>query len=257
MKERFNKMWDSANIIVAALIIGICIVIGFKAIAINMKTIEINVSEKTMQKFIDGMKSLGGPRGEGPGGDIRPAQGSKRVEGVLAGSNPIKGNAEAPVLMVQFSDFQCPFSKRFYKEVFPQIEKEYISTGKVKFAYRDFPLEFHPLAKGAAAASRCAGKENKYWEMFDKLSQNEQIDTESLKKYAQEIKLDMQAFNGCLNEQKVKDEVDKDFKEGSGFGVSGTPSFFINGRFVVGAQPLDIFKKIIEEELKNPKNKNR
>lgn len=256
MKEHFNKIWDSANIIVVALIIGICIVIGFKAIATNMRTMEINVSEKTMQKFIDGIKSLRGP-GEWPGGEMRPVPGSKRVEGVVPGSNPVKGNAKAPVLMVQFSDFQCPFSKRFYKEVFPQIEKEYISTGKVKFAYRDFPLDFHPLAKGAAAASRCAGRQNKYWEMFDKLSQSEALDTESLKKYAQEIKLDMQVFNACLNEQKIKDGIEKDLKDGLGFGVSGTPSFFINGRFVVGAQPFDIFKKIIEEELKNPRNKNR
>jgi protein-disulfide isomerase len=257
MKEYISKIWNTMNIIVAALIIGASIIIAAKTAVPKINTIEVAFSENTMRRFITGMRDSRYPGPQAPAAEERPEPGSKRVEGVLGGSNPVKGDTNAPVLMVEFSDFQCPFSHRFYQDTFPQIEKEYIAGGKLKFAYRDFPLGFHPLAKPAAVACRCAGKQGRYWEMFDKLGHGESQDAEKLQSHAKEIGLDMKTFGDCLNEQKIKDEVENDLKEGARLGISGTPAFFINGRFIEGAYPFDAFKKIIEEELRNSKDKGR
>jgi protein-disulfide isomerase len=182
--------------------------------------------------------------------------GEIRVEGVVSGTNPIKGRPEAKVLIIEFSDFQCPYSKMFYKQTFPQIDKEYISSGKVKFAYRDFPLSFHPQAIPAAVAARCAGRQGKYWQMFDKLISEDSLDKEALKKYSQELGLKQRSFEECLNKPEIKEDIGKDISDAHKSGVNGTPAFFINGRFVSGAYRFEGFKKIIEEELSaSPKKK--
>jgi protein-disulfide isomerase len=179
--------------------------------------------------------------------------GSQKVEGMTSGTSQIKGANNAPVLMVEFSDFECSFSKRFYQETFPQIEKEYISTGKVKFAYRDFPLPFHSQAMPAALAARCAGKSGKFWEIFDKFSHSDKLDQDTITMAAKEVGLDKDSFTLCLNDSKVKSEVQKDMDEGSKFGVRGTPAFFINGRMIFGALPFEGFKQVIDQELKKAK----
>ena len=178
-----------------------------------------------------------------------PNPGDTKIEGVTQGENPVKGNANAPVLIVEFSDFECPFSKKFYRETLPQLEKDYISTGKVRFAYRDFPLAMHSQAFNAAVAARCAGKQKKFWGMFDKISGIERLDPSSLAKAAESLGLKMQDFNACMGDPSVMAQVKKDNEEGTKFGVSGTPSFFVNGRFLVGAYPFEAFKAAIEEEL--------
>ena len=182
---------------------------------------------------------------------IPPELGSEKVEGVTPGTNQVKGAASAPVLMVEFSDFECPFSKKFSLETFPQIEKEYISTGKVKFAYRDF--SFHLQTKSPVTASRCAGKLGKYWEMFDKISKSVMLEKDSISIFAKEIGLDKDNFTRCLNDPSVKNEIQKDIDEAAKFGVKGTPAFFINGRMLLGAMPFEVFKQVIDEELKKTK----
>jgi protein-disulfide isomerase len=180
--------------------------------------------------------------------------GSQKFEGVTSGGNQVKGAANAPVLIVEFSDFECPFSKRFYQETFPQIEKEYISTGKVKFAFRDFPLPFHDQAMPAAIASRCAGEQGKYWEMFAKLlSSAEKLDSQVITISAHEAGLNKEEFTSCFNDPASKEQVMKDLKEGAKFNIGGTPVFFINGRKVEGALPFEAFKQVIEEELNSSK----
>jgi protein-disulfide isomerase len=179
--------------------------------------------------------------------------GSQKVEGVTAGATQVKGDAGAPVLIVEFSDFECPFSKRFYQETFPQIEKEYIATGKVKFAYRDFPLPFHNQALPAAIAARCADKSGKYWAIFDKFSNSETIDQNTISISAKESGLEKDNFERCFNDPAVKNEVSKDMDAADKLGVRSTPSFFINGRKIEGALPFEAFKQVIEEELKKVK----
>jgi len=162
----------------------------------------------------------------------------------------VKGNPDAPVTIVEFSDYECPFCGRHFKQTYPQIVSEYVDTGKVKIVFRDFPLGFHAKAQKAAEAAECAGKQGKYWEMHDKLYENQDaLDIENLKQYAKELKLDTNKFNACLDSGEMEDEVQADMDEGSNYGVTGTPAFFINGRLLSGAQPFSAFKQIIDEEL--------
>lgn len=249
MNENFKNLGMAAAVVVASLILGICFVIGISMLTKAIKAKEIVISDQSINKIIGAIQSA--KQGEAAAQPKMPEPGKKRVEGVNAGKAAIKGKTNAPVLLVEFSDFQCPYSKMFYKQTFPQIDKDYIATGKVKFAYRDYPLAFHPQAKPAAIAAACAAKQNKYWQMFDKLMPATALDEASIQNYAKEIGLNPTSFSSCLKDEKIAQEVDKEMKEGEGFGVQGTPAFFINGRFVVGVYPFEAFKKIIEEELKS------
>jgi len=167
-----------------------------------------------------------------------------------ADDDPVKGEKTAKLTIIEFSDFQCPFCAKFYNDAYKQIDTEYIKTGKVKLVFRDFPLGFHENAHKAAEAAECADEQGKFWEMHDKIFENQQAITISdLKKYAGELNLDKQKFDNCLDTDKYKAEVDKDMEDGSKAGVSGTPSFFINGQSISGAMPFEEFKKIIDAEL--------
>lgn len=167
------------------------------------------------------------------------------------------GDKDAPIVMIEFSDFQCPFCRSFWRDTLPLIKSEYIDTGKVRFVYRDFPLSFHPGAMPAAQAAECAEDQGKYWEMHDKIfSEQEklgsgtvQFSTDDLKNWAGQIGLAQNKFDSCLDSQKYANEVANDQNDGQSAGVSGTPGFFINGKPIIGAQPFSVFKAIIEEEL--------
>ena len=164
--------------------------------------------------------------------------------------DPFLGDPNAPVTIVSFEDFQCPFCKRSFDQTFPLLKKEYIDTGKVKFVFRDFPLSFHPQAQSAAEASECADEQDKFWEYHDALFQNQQTLGPSLyTQLANQLKLDVEQFQQCLDTGKYRQEVQDDFRYGSSVGVSGTPTFFINGIKLVGAQPYQAFQQIIEAEL--------
>jgi len=162
----------------------------------------------------------------------------------------ILGDEDAPVTIIEFSDYECPFCARFYLNTLPQLKREYIDTGKIKLVYRDFPLSFHQNAQKAAEAAECAGEQDKYYEMHDKIFENQQaITTTNLKEYAKEIGLNTNEFNECLDSGEMASEVQKDFQDGQSIGVRGTPTFFINGKLLRGAQPFEEFQKIIEKEL--------
>ena len=165
----------------------------------------------------------------------------------------VKGDKNAPVTIVEFSEYQCPYCKRYVDQTFVQIKENYIDTGKVKYVFRDFPLGFHEHAKNAAIAAECAreqGGDDMYWEYHDVLFENSpNLAVDQLKQYATDLGLSTSKFNSCLDNEEYADEVDADMKEGSGYGVRGTPGFFINGRLISGAQPYESFEKIIEEEL--------
>lgn len=176
---------------------------------------------------------------------------------VLADEDAFLGKADAKVTIIEFSDFQCPFCRRLWKDTLPKIKAEYIDAGKVMFVYRDFPLSFHAGAQKAAEAAECAEDQGKFWEMHDKIFAEQdkqgtgtiQFGIADLKKWARQIGLNTQQFNDCLDSDKYKAEVEKDFADGSAAGVTGTPNTFVNGIKVNGAQPYENFKKIIDEEL--------
>jgi len=177
--------------------------------------------------------------------------------------DPIKGSNDAPITIVEFSDFQCPFCSRFHIQTFPLILKEYVDTGKVKFVYRDFPIQSsHPNAMPAAAASECAHEQNNYWEYHNALFERQTIwnnleisdSINTFKKFAIELGLNEDQFNSCLDSGKYIEEINKDLKDGTNYGITGTPGFLIGNEkngFVklTGAQPFEAFKKIIDSQL--------
>ncbi len=170
---------------------------------------------------------------------------------VAVGDAPLKGPKNAPVTIVTWSDFQCPFCSRVVPTL-KQIEDEY--GNKVAIAFKHQPLPFHNNARIAAAASMAANEQGKFWEMHDKMFANQNaLDRPSLERYAQELGLNMPKFKSVLDTNKYDAYITKDSQDGSARGANGTPTFFINGRQLVGAQPVDAFKAIIEEELKKAK----
>jgi protein-disulfide isomerase len=161
---------------------------------------------------------------------------------------PARGPANAPVTIVEFSDFQCPYCS---KEV-PVIEKvlkEY--DGKVRLVFRHYPLDFHPFAQKAAEAAACAQDQGKFWELHDKMFTNQgKLAVDDLKGYAKSVGLDGSRFDKCLDSGEKKPLVEEDMKAGTAAGVSGTPAFFINGVFINGAQPYEQIKQAVDRELK-------
>jgi protein-disulfide isomerase len=177
----------------------------------------------------------------------------KTVYKVEAGNAFAKGSKSAPLQVVIFSDFQCPFCGRV-EPTLKQMEKEY--GGKVRMAWKNYPLPFHPNAEPAAEAAMAAGAQGKFWEMHDKLFANQQkLDRATYEQYAQELGLDMSRFKADLDAQKYKGQIESETKEGQAVGVSGTPAVFINGRKINGAYPWDTFKKIADEELAKKEGK--
>jgi protein-disulfide isomerase len=161
---------------------------------------------------------------------------------------PFKGSATAPVTIVEFSDFHCSFCKRVLPTL-GQLESQY--GDKVKLVFRDYPIDnLHPAARKAHEAARCAHEQGKFWAYHDALFANApKASPEQLKAYAQEAGLDVPAFEQCFNSGTYQAVVQRDMEEGTRVGVTGTPAFFINGRLVSGAQPLESFVRVIEEEL--------
>ena len=164
--------------------------------------------------------------------------------------DPVLGKKDAPIIIVSFEDYQCPFCGRAFQQTFPLIKKNYVDTGKVKMVFRDFPLSFHPEAQPAAEASECADEQGKFWEYHDALFNNQQSLGQALyTQIAEELKLDTAKFKQCLDSGKYTQEVQDDFNYGAQLGVSGTPTFFVNGIRLVGAQPYEAFQQVIEAEL--------
>jgi len=161
------------------------------------------------------------------------------------------GPENAEVVIVEWSDFQCPFCSRFALETEPQIISNYVNTGKVRFVYKHFPLDsIHPMATPAALASECAAEQGKFWEYHDIVYENNAaLSTDNLKKWAVDLNLDATKFNSCLDSQKYLDKVKADLQEGLAAGVRGTPGFLINGQLISGAQPYSVFQQAIESQL--------
>jgi protein-disulfide isomerase len=158
------------------------------------------------------------------------------------------GPANAPITIVEFSDYQCPFCRRWHQEVYEPLLAAY--PGKIKLVYRNFPLtSIHPDAMGAAEAALCAGEQDAYWPYHEKLFSSESLSTQTFLEYAQELSLNVDKFQSCLNDHKYRATIQADSDFAANLGISSTPTFFINGLAVVGAQPLSVFKQVIDKEL--------
>lgn len=165
---------------------------------------------------------------------------------------PLLGDADAPIVLVEFSDYECPFCARFYSQTLPQIKENYIDTGIAQLRYRDFPLSFHQRAIPAAIAARCVGDQlgdEGYFAMHDQLFENQNdLSDSALRSYAVEVGADGAQFDTCYADEDGSKEaaVQQDMSDGQAAGVSGTPTVFVNGQKIVGAQPYAAFEAAIE-----------
>lgn len=165
---------------------------------------------------------------------------------VAIGDAPTKGKADAPITIIEFSDYECPFCKKV-EPTLQEVLKKY--GDKIRFAFRNYPLPFHQQARPAAIASLCANDQGKFWPYHDKLVAASDLSAANLQQLASDVGLDRKKFDECVKADKFAAVVDADLKAGQDAGVNGTPAFFINGRMLDGAQPFEKFQEIIEEEL--------
>ena len=207
--------------------------------------------------YMSGSPLLGSDRDSTASPQEAQGLGTEKVE-VSADDDAFLGEENAPVTVIEFSDFQCPFCRSFFNDTLPKLKSEYIDKGLVRLVYRDFPLEFHEMAQKYAEAAECAGDQGKFFEMHDKIFGEQAqegegtisgITNDDVKKWAREIGLEGSDFDQCLDSDKFAEEVQKDFSDGSTAGVKGTPTFFINGTPLEGAQPFESFKAVIDAEL--------
>ena len=168
---------------------------------------------------------------------------------VTEDGDPSYGPADAPITIIEFSDFECPYCQRWHEEVWKKLVVAYPS--QIRLVYRDFPLySIHPNAGPAANAAACANEQGKYWEFHDLLfSGAEKLGEAAYRTYASALNMDLSAFQLCLDENRYEAEVTADFEYASSLGISSTPTFFINGVALIGAQPFEVFQEVIELEL--------
>ena len=204
---------------------------------------------REIRRVLEKIEKQGG-RAKGPS---KPTTAKISIKG-----KQVMGAEDAPVTVVEFADYQCPFCLRFTKTTFPLLKTKYIDTGKVRWVALNLPLPFHKDARKAAQAAHCAGEQDKFWEMRELLFRNPQkLNTENLPAHAETLSLDMTAFNECLQSDRHLAEIDKDAKDANAVRLTGTPSFIIgkttsdviNGQVVIGAQPMNKFDAAINKAL--------
>jgi len=192
-----------------------------------------------------------------------PQQLNVKPTDISIDNDPVRGKQNAPITIVEFSDFQCPFCARFQTQTLPLILEQYVDTGKVKFVFRDFPIQSsHPNAMLAAVAAECANEQNKYWQFHDELFGNQGVwnkmeftnATKVFKEFATKLDLNQEQYNSCLDSGKYIGEINNDLNDGRKYGITGTPGFFIGNEKigfvkVNGAQPFEVFKSVIDSQL--------
>ena len=207
----------------------------------------------------------GGVQAGNPQAVAQPQQPTKGVATV--DDDPLLGDKNAPVTIIEFSDYECPFCKRHFDQTHPQLIEKYVDTGKAKIVFRDFPLSFHdPMATKEAVAANCArdqGGDKKYFEFHDEIfkrtvSNGNGLDDVKISAIATDLGLNINSFTTCLSNKAMEDEVKKDIADGTAAGASGTPTFLIgkttsdgkiDGDLVIGAQPFNAFQAVIDPLL--------
>jgi len=233
--------------LIAALLISLSIIGGsfFVANSLDRATAQLEVAT---DKLGD-LNIAGG--GAGPGQNARPNRPNRpdpsREYEVVVGESPSLGAVDAPVTIVEWSDFQCPFCKRV-SPTLEQIKDEY--GDRVRFVFKHMPLSIHPQAAGAHAASEAAHRQGKFWEMHDLIFENQRdLEPATLERHAETLGLDMDRYRRDVKDASVAARLNEDMQQAQKLGVTGTPSFFINGRYLSGAQPFANFKRYIDEAL--------
>lgn len=221
--------------------------------ALSAQVEEMQKDLAEIKKLIKEIKTAPAPKAAAPTQNFKE-------QVISIGPSPFMGEPNATVTMIEYSDYQCPFCARNYREVMPTLVKEYVDTGKLKFVMRENPLpSLHRNAMSASMAALCAGDQDKYWEMHNLLFDNQrQLSVDNLKKFAATIGLDTATFDECLDSEKHKEQISADLQSGAKLGVSGTPGFVLGltdpkdpdkalmSVFIKGARSLDNFKAAID-----------
>ena len=258
LPRNFHRVNRFASLAAAAIICMISTTIaaettgtGNESTAITRDTADAILQElKEIRRVLEKIEKQGG-RAQRPS---RPTTASVSIK-----DKQTMGADNAPVTVVEFTDYQCPFCLRFTKTTFPHLKKKYIDTGKVRWVGLNLPLAFHKDARKAAQAAHCAGEQDKFWEMRQVLFVNpKQLGMEHLPAHAESLSLDMDAFNKCLESERHLAQIDQEAKDANAVRLTGTPSFIvgktggdkITGQVVIGAQPLNVFDAAIDKALK-------
>lgn len=216
---------------------------------------------KEIRKLLESIDKKGGTQAAAP--PTRPAV--PQTAKVSTDGGMSLGAADAVVTVVEFTDFQCPYCRRFVQETYPKLKQEFIDSGKVKWIVRDMPLGFHKNARKAAQAAHCAGDQGKYWEMRGVLFANsKELEAEKLTKYASQVGLDMTAFDACLASDRHLAAIDQSVREAGSVKITGTPTFVIgkaegnivDGTRIVGARDLKSFQDAIQKLLATDTDKS-
>ena len=232
-------------IIIAAVLVSFSIIGGsfFVADSLDRATQQIELATEALEE----LELAGVPSGAAapPSRPSRPD--SNREYDVELGEAPTRGSEAAVITIVEWSDFQCPFCNRV-SPTLAKIEEEY--GDQVRLAFKHLPLSFHAQAPQAHAAAEAAHRQGKFWEMHDRIFENQRdLSIATLEGYARQIGLDMGQYAEDVEDDDVRQRIDDDLKQASKLGVTGTPAFFINGRFLSGAQPFENFKRVIDAAL--------
>jgi len=261
-KEKITIKKSTYNKMLKGIVAAIAIAAFFGGLAIG--TFDKSDSGISSDELKEILTSIQSSKALAP----QPAQqtGQPNIPNIIQVSlddDPILGNPNAPLTIVEFSDFQCPFCLKFYQQTLPLLQENYIDTGKIKLVYRDLPLDsLHQNARTVHIAAECADEQEKFWEYHDMLFDTQaewqslaSSDLQStLSQYASDLGLQAASFESCLQSQDIADEVNKDSLEAARYGVTGTPTFFIGNEkdgFVklVGAQPFSSFQNVIDAQL--------
>ena len=194
----------------------------------------------------------------------QPPQLAALTTALLLHGEPTLGSNDAPLTIVEFSDFQCTYCRQFHLQVFPSLKQEYIDTGLVRFIHKDLPLPFHDQARPAAAAARCAGEQNRYWEVYEALfDQQRCLECKGVLGIAKEFSLDTSALRACMQRASTQALITSNLSEAKLHNIRATPTFIIGpsrkdgrhyGDIIEGAAPLPYFKSLIEQQLKAQKD---
>ena len=230
--------------LIAALLISFSIIGAsfFVASSLDRATAQLAVATDRLEDL---------PLAAAPGANARPSRPNRpdanRDYKIELGDAPVRGGENAPVTIVEWSDFQCPFCNRVTPTL-AKIRDEY--GDQVRFVFKHMPLPMHPQAGTAHAASEAARRQGKFWEMHDRIFANQRdLSIETLEGYAASMGLDMDQFRKDMKSEATAKRINDDLKQASSLGVTGTPSFFINGKFLSGAQPFPSFKRAIDKAL--------
>lgn len=230
--------------LIAALLISFSIIGGsfFVANSLDRATAQIEIATETLEDL---------QLAAAPGPNARPSRPQRPDAGkeykVDIGNAPTRGNENAAVTIVEWSDFQCPFCNRV-SPTLAQIREEY--GDRVRFAFKHLPLSIHPQAAGAHAAAEAAHRQGKFWEMHDLIFENQRdLSVATFEGYASEMGLDMDQYRRDVEAKEIASRISDDMNQAQKLGVTGTPSFFINGKYLSGAQPFSNFKRVIDEAL--------